>query len=421
MQRRDFLQSAVLAGAARSGAAASDSVNLAFMGVRGQGRSLLGTFAALPDVRIGYICDVDPGVVDRALQIVEERKGRRPPVVSDIRRVLEDRTVDAVVIATPDHWHAPGTILACDAGKDVYVEKPASHNVREGRLMVEAARRNRRIVQLGTQARSRPSTGRAVEYARSGKIGKVFMAKAWNVQLRRNIGRQPDGAPPPGVDYDTWTGPAPALPFNPNRFHYNWHWHWNYGTGDIGNDGVHQIDQARWALGVDHPLEVSGMGRKLFFDDDQQTPDTMSIAFNYPGRVLLFEMRIWNPYGMEGADNAVAVYGSDGMVQIGRWGPGRTGFRVYDAKGKLAHEDYGSEPDTHARNFVDCVKSRKAPNAEIEIGHISSLHCHLGNIVARTGRAVKFDPKTETITGDAEAGRLVARQYRKHWSTPRGA
>ncbi len=419
MNRRYFLQSAVAgAAAARQAVAASDRVTIAMVGVRGQGRSLTNRFASLPDVNIAYLCDVDERVFERAASIVEEKKGTRPKLAGDIRRVLDDKSVDAVVIATPDHWHAPATILACDAGKDVYVEKPASHNVREGRLMVEAARRNRRVVQLGTQSRSRPSTQRGIEYVKSGKLGRVLMAKAWNAQMRDDIGHKADSAVPPGVDYDTWLGPAPALPFNENRFHYNWHWHWHFGTGDIANDGVHQIDIARWALGVEAPVEASGMGRKLFFSDDQQTPDTMNITFTYEGnKALLFEMRIWNPYGLEGQDNGVAVYGSGGMAHIGRWG-GRWGFRAWDEKGKLVVSDDVNEPDTHPQNFIESVRTRKAPNAEIETGHISSLHCHLGNIVARTGRTAKFDPQSETISGDAEANRLTRREYRKHWATP---
>ena len=412
--------------AARSRAvAASDKVNLAVMGVRGRGRNLIGVFCGLPDAQISYFCDVDPGVIPRVAKIVSDAGRPQPKVISDIRRALEDKSVDAVVIATPDHWHSPATILACDAGKDVYVEKPASHNLREGRLMIDAARRNKRIVQLGTQARSRASTQRAIEIVRSGKIGKVMAAKAWDVQLRANIGHKSDGPAPAGVDYDTWIGAAPALPFNENRFHYNWHWHWNFGTGDAGNDGVHQIDMARWALGVDAPTDVAGWGGKMFFDDDQQTPDTINVTYRYPGsKMLIFEMRIWNPYGMDGQDNGVAVYGTEGMVHIGRW-ERAWGYKVFDSKGKLVNkeEEAKDDPhgDTHGRNFVDCVKSRQAPNAEIEIGHTSSLHSHLANIVARTGRNFRFDPKTETIPGDAEANKLLRREYRKHWATPRNA
>ncbi len=420
MQRRYFFGTA-LAGAALAGTSPSDKVNIAVIGVRGRGRALADEFAKLDDVNFSYLCDVDENVVERAMKAVEVRKNRRPPLIGDLRRALADKSVDAVVIAAPDHWHAPATLLACEAGKDVYVEKPASHNLREGRLMVEAARRHKRVVQVGTQARSRPSVQRAIELVHGGKIGKVLMSKAWNVQLRDNIGHKADSPVPKGVDFDTWTGPAPLLPFNENRFHYNWHWNWNYGTGDMGNDGVHQMDIARWALGAGVPVEVAGSARKLFFDDDQQTPDTMNITFNYPGKVMQFEMRIWNPYRMADIENGVEVYGSDGMVQIGPLGPARKwGFRLFDAKAKLVMEDDGDNSDGHARNFIDCVRSRKAPNAEIEIGHTSTLHCHLGNIVARTGRTIRFDPKTETIAQDADAARYLKREYRKHWSTPRG-
>ncbi|HZN11704.1 MAG TPA: Gfo/Idh/MocA family oxidoreductase [Blastocatellia bacterium] len=419
MDRRSFVKSAVAAAAlAKTVVAASDKVNVAVIGVNGRGKGLAGQFAALPEVNLAYLCDVDERVLGPAADDVVKRGGKRPQTVGDLRRVLDDKSVDAVVIATPDHWHAPATILACDAGKDVYVEKPASHNLREGRLMVEAARRHKRVVQHGTQARSRPSTRRAIEYVKSGKIGRVLMAKAWDVQLRDDIGHREDSAVPPGVDYENWTGPAPMLPFNENRFHYKWHWHWNYGTGDAGNDGVHQIDMARWALGVDYPLGASGMGRKLFFKDDQQTPDTVNLTYDCGDKAIMFEMRIWNPYSMEGVDNGVAIYGSDGMVHIGRWG-GKWGYKVFDAKGKEVSFDNANEPDTHAQNFVDCVRSRQAPNAEIEIGHISTVYAHLANIVARTGRNLKFDPKTENIAGDAEAARLLKRQYRKHWATPK--
>lgn len=427
MNRRHFVQSVIASAAmARivvSGGqtvAASEKVNVAFIGIRGRGKALIGAFSALPDVNIAHLCDVDSRVLESVGADVEKKLGRRPQLVSDLRRVLDDKSIDAVVIATPDHWHAPATILACDAGKDVYVEKPASHNLKEGHLMVEAARRNKRVVQHGTQSRSRPSTQRAIDYIKSGKIGKVYMAKAWNVQLRDDIGYKEDSAVPAGVDYDTWTGPALMLPFNENRFHYNWHWHWNYGTGDMGNDGVHQLDIARWALDVDFPLEVSGMGRKLFFRDDQQTPDTMNISLNFKDKVIQWEMRIWSPYKLEGVDNGVAVYGADGMVQIGRWKGGKSGFKVFDSKGEQALFDEATEGDRHARNFIDCVRSRKSPNAEIEIGYISTAYAHLGNVVARTGRNIKFDAETQSISGETETNRLLTRQYRKHWATPKG-
>jgi len=391
------------------------------IGVGGRGRGLTGGFLGTGEANIAYLCDVDQASLERATAVIRKAGAPAPKHTGDMRRVFDDKSIDAVVIATPDHWHSPATILACDAGKDVYVEKPVSHNIREGRLAVEAARRNKRIVQHGTQARSRPSTIRGIEYARSGKIGEVIMAKAWNCQLRDNIGHKEDGPVPDGVDYDAWLGPAPWIPFNENRFHYNWHWHWHFGTGDAGNDGAHQIDIARWALGVSYPKSASGMGGKFFFDDDQQTPDTMNVTFDYGGKALIWEMRIWNPYGLEGQDNGVAVYGTEGVVQIGRWDR-RWGYKILDKAGKLVqHDDADDEDDPHMRNFAECVRSRRPPNADIGIGHLTALHCHLANMVARTGRNLRFDAETETVLDDAQANLYVKRKYRTHWSTPLGA
>ncbi len=421
MNRRYFLAAATMgAGLAPRSFGANDKIRVAIVGLGSQGRHLTGKFAAQPDVEIAYLCETDERRYEPGAKLVQEKVGRRPPLLGDFRRALDDKNVDAIVVAAPDHWHGPATILACNAGKDVYVEKPASHNLKEGRLMVDAARENNRVVQVGMQSRSRPTTQQAIELVRSGKIGKVLSAKAWDVQLRDHIGHKNDSPVPAGVDFETWTGPAPMLPFNENRFHYKWHWHWNYGTGDMGNDGIHQLDMARWAVGVELPTDVSGMGRKLFFDDDQKTPDTMNITYNYPDRVLQFEMRIWAPYGMENIQNGVAVYGTDGFVHISRadrvWG-----YRLYDGKAKLVTEEK-RETDAdpaHVRNFLDCIKSRKAPNADIAIGHTSSSLCHLGNIVARTGRTLRFDAPTESITSDSKSSELLSREYRRHWATPK--
>ncbi|MXY69475.1 MAG: Gfo/Idh/MocA family oxidoreductase [Acidobacteriia bacterium] len=421
MHRRSFLGAAAAGLAAtQARVAAADKVNVGMIGVGGRGRGLLGVYSSLPDVNVTHLCDADQASLERADQVIAKAGGQKPQTTNDMRHLLDDKEVDAVVIATPDHWHAPATILACDAGKDVYVEKPASHNIREGRLMVDAARRNKRIVQVGTQSRSRPSTLEAMEIVKSGQIGAVIMAKAWDVQLRDDIGHKENSAVPDGVDYDTWLGPAPWIPFNENRFHYKWHWHWHFGTGDAGNDGAHQIDIARWALGVDYPKSAKGMGGKIFFDDDQQTPDTMNVSFDYGGKALIWEMRIWNPYGMDGQENGVAVYGSEATIQIGRWDR-RWGYKLFDRAGKLVeHNDANDEADDHMRNFVDCIRTRKLPNADISIGHLSAMHCHLANIVARTGRNVEFDQESEQAINDDEANLHVSRRYRTHWSTPKG-
>lgn len=423
MNRRYFIGTGLGAAATtfrRKAVAASDKVNVGIVGVGGRGRSLLGTFAVNPGTNIKTICDVDKASLEKAQAVALKAGITKPGEVGDMRRLLDDKEIDAVIVTTPDHWHAPAAILACDAGKDVYVEKPASHNIREGRLMIDAARRNNRIMQLGTQSRSRPSTMRAIEWARSGKIGQVLSAKAWNIQLRDDIGHAPDGPVPPGVDYEGWLGCAPWIPFNPNRFHYKWHWHWHFGTGDAGNDGAHQIDIARWALGVSYPKRASGMGRKVFFKDDQQTPDTMNCTYDYEdGKMLIWEMRIWTPYGQDQIENGVGVYGTQGMIHIGQYNR-KWGFKVFDKDGKMIHHDDGGDGDgTHVKNFTDCIKSRQLPNADIMEGHLSTLHCHLANIVARTGRNLEFDQETETIVNDPGANLHVRRAYRTHWSTPK--
>lgn len=404
----------------RLSAAPSDEVRVGMIGMGGRGNALMTQeLKRVPGARLTHLCDVDQARLEKAQANAEKAGFGKVRGSADLRRVLEDKEVDAVVIATPDHWHAPATILACAAGKDVYVEKPVSHNLREGRLMVEAARKYDRVVQAGMQSRSRPSTIRAIEIAHSSKLGRVLMAKAWNSQQRDDIGKKANAPAPPGLDYDTWIGPAEMVPFNENRLHYRWHWNWNFGTGDMGNDGAHQIDQARWALGADMPRRVSGSGTKYYFDDDQQTPDTMNMSFDYGAKGLVWEMRIWHDYGLEGIDNGVAVYGTEGFLHIGRWNR-KWGYRIFDKAGKMAEEYQDGEPDFHMRNFVDCVRSRKRPNCDIEIGHVSSAHCHLGNIVCRTGRNVSFDAAKESIPNDAEANGMLRRKYRAHWATPKG-
>lgn len=290
--------------------------------------------------------------------------------------------------------------------------------------MVEAARRNKRIVQVGSQLPSLPATQAFQAYVQSGKLGRVLMAKVWNAQMRNNIGHKEDEPVPTGIDYETWTGPLPKMPFNRNRFHGTVNWHWHYGTGDIGNDGVHELDIARRALGVQLPKFVSGMGRKMYFDDDQQTPDTMNITYDYGDKLLMYEQRLWNPYGLDGCDNGVAVYGDKAVAQFGKFRGRNWGFRVLDGDdGKEIHSeqhDKSSIDTPHARNFLDSMRSRQKPRVEIEEGHWSTSLAHLGNIVARTGRAIRFDPKTEQVIGDAEANKLVRREYRQHWSTPKG-
>jgi predicted dehydrogenase len=426
--RRQFLQESaqavatsaagltIIAGTAAA-AAPSERVNLAVMGIRGRGRSLAIGFAGMEGARVVGLCDVDAKLLPPlAREIGDRQQSSEPRAEKDVRRVLEDRSIDALVIATPDHWHAPASVWACQAGKHVYVEKPASHNVREGRKMVEAARKYDRVVQLGTQCRSAPHYLDLIAAIRAGRIGRVHMAKAWNSQRRRTIGHKADAPVPAGVDYDLWLGPAPARPFNPNRFHSTWHWHWDYGTDDMGNDGVHDLDIARWGLGVEGPSTVSAAGGKLVFDDDQQVPDTQVVAFEFPAtrQVLVYEQRLWSPYVQAGYENGVAFYGTDGYILCGR-----SGWRLFEPRNQevpTPKRPFSDAP--HRRNFLECIKTGRRPNADIEEGHRSSTLAHLGNIATRLGRRLAYDPQSETIAQDDAAAELLRRTYRDGFEVP---
>jgi predicted dehydrogenase len=415
IDRRTFLAAASvgsLAASARGGtAAANERVRVAVIGLRSRGTDLSRLFAANPGAEVAAVCDVDDSMMGKPVRAVEKIAGKPPRVEKDFRRLLDDKAIDAVAIATPDHWHAMLTVLACQAGKDVYVEKPASHNVVEGRRMVEAARKYNRVVQLGTQRRSTPYVREAIEHVRSGALGKVAMARAWNHQKRVNIGHGQPGPVPPGIDYAMWQGPAPDRPYHANRLHYNWHWFWNWGTGELGNNGIHGLDVARWGLGAVAPIAVSSGGGKYVFDDDQETPDTQTVTWDFPEAALVYEHRIWSNHGTEGELFGIAFYGEKGTLIIGE-----KGWRVEEGdKAQGAASPDG--PARHVGNFVECVRSRETPNADIEIGHLSTRLCHLGNIALRTGKKLAFDAETESFK-DAEANALLAREYSRRFEMP---
>ena len=421
-----LVTAAAVASAAKLGAAkAASPLNIALIGCGGMGTAHLRLLAARKDLRLAYVCDVDANRLSAAAKIVEQNGGS-PKAVKDMRQVLDDKSVEAVWMATPDHWHSPGAILAVNAGKHVYVEKPVSHNVREGRLLVEAARKNNRVVQVGTQSRSTGHCLRAIEVLKSGAIGEVLVAKAWNSQLRGSIGKQQPSEPPPHLDFDLWLGPAPERKYQSNLLHGIWRWWYDFGAGDIGNDGVHDIDVARWGLGVTTPPStVAALGSKFFFDDDQQFPDTQYCVFEWPGdgkpgskRQLIFEQRDWSPYAQEGYENGAAFYGTKGMMLVGH----TSGFQVFGPRNKPGEKVTGAiDLPAHHQNFLDCVRDGGRPRADVEEGHQSALLVHLANIACRMQRTLHIDPKTETITGDDESAKLLTRNYRKgHWAVPAG-
>jgi len=431
VSRRRFLSQAAGAvtaagvGGLVSGAGA-EPIAVALIGCGGMGQAHLRLLAPRKDLRIAYLCEPDANRLAQSMKFVEST-GRKPKAVKDMRTVLDDKTVRAVWIATPDHWHAPAAILAADAGKHVYVEKPCSHNLREGRLMIEAARRNKIVMQVGTQSRSTPHVIQAMKRLGEGAIGKVLVAKAWNSQRRGNIGHAKPSEPPKTLDYDLWLGPAPHVPYQRNMLPGIWRWWYAFGVGDIGNDGVHDIDLARWGLGVtEHPSTITALGGKYFFDDDQQWPDTQYVVYEYPGdgqigrkRQLIFEQRTWSPYVQEGLENGDAFYGTEGMMSLGKSG----GYHLYGPRNKLIEEVKAGSPDlaAHHNNFLACIHSGTAPNADIAINHLTTALCHLANIATRVGRVIRFDPKAETIPGDAEAAAMLRREYRPgHWAAPKG-
>ena len=426
--RRTFLRaggSAIAAAGLTLGA--NDTVNLALIGGRNQGRGV-ALRAIQAGAKIKTFCDLDPAILAKTGADIEKAQGSKPQFEKEFRRVLDDKEIDAVVIAVPDHWHARMAILACQAGKDVYCEKPLSQTIHEGQRIREAARKHGRVFQVGTQRRSGETFQSAVEYVASGKLGKVCEIKAWIYQVRPTIGRPPDSAPPEGVDYDAWLGPAPKRPFNENRFHYNWRFFWDYGNSEIGNQGVHVLDVALWAIqkmkGMEHcmPDRISASGGIYWLDDAKEVPDTQIVTYHYPDLLLSFELRSFgNDHMMHAGqkitgngstDFCIAYYGNEASLLISN-----TGWRVYTRTGEPGPA-VKALPETHEKNFLECVKSRQKPNSDVEIGRLSTTLCHLGNVSFKLGRDVKFDSKTETFPGDHEANRLLTKEYRAPYVLP---
>jgi predicted dehydrogenase len=407
--------------------APGDTVRVGCIGMGGRGGDHLNGIGRLPNVEIVAIADIDESHLKSALTTIERTGRKAPQAYADFRKMLEDKSIDAVSIASPNHWHTLMTIWACQAGKDVYVEKPCSHNVFESQQIVAAARKYNRMVQMGSQIRSSAAVQEAIQKLHAGEeYGDIYMARGLCFKWRDTIGRTPESEVPAGVDYDLWTGPAPKRPFTKNRFHYNWHWFWDTGNGDIGNQGIHEVDIARWGLGVTYPTKVSAMGGKFMFDDDQETPNVIAANYEFDvngkKKFMEFEVRHWmtNPEAemSRSATNCIGntFYGSKGYLAVDSY----TSYKSWMGR-NMQPGSAGNKGGDHYLNFIEAVRSRKREslNAEVQEGATSCVIMHLANISYRVGRTLYFDEKTMTCKNDAEANALLTRNYRAPFVVPK--
>jgi len=427
LSRRHFFLSAgtaLTAAEATRVMGANDKIRVGIIGLGRRGTVHVRTYLALTDeAQITALCDVNQAALERQQTVVDQATHVKPKGYADMRDVFADKNVDAVSMPVPNHWHALATIWACQAGKDVYVEKPACYNVFEGQQMIAAARKYQRMVQVGSQGRSSPNRQKAMQLLHDGVIGKVYMARGLCFNRRRSIGHVADSAVPPGVDWDKFLGPAPMRPFNNLRFDYNWHWFWDTGNGDIGNQGPHQLDIAHWGLGKPGlPTSVVSTGGKYIYEDDQETPNTQLATFDYGDAEIVFEVRgilTGNEMGVKVGD---LFYGSDGWMAAGQ-----SSFQVFkgERSDKVMDEQAGDNQEVshngpHFQNFLKAVRSRnyKDLNADVAIGVLAADLAHLANISYRVGKKLKLDPQTMTFPGEPEANRLLTRQYRAPYIVP---
>jgi len=418
LNRRVFLggiaaggAASVLLGRKAFSAAPNDKVVVGVMGLS-RGRALADEFAREENVEVKYVCDVDKDRASSGAKLIEGAVGHAPEAITDFRRILEDKAVDALICAAPNHWHAPATIMACAANKHVYVEKPCCHNPREGELMVEAARKSNRAVQMGSQRRSGPGTREAMQRMHEGVIGRIYMVKAWYNSGRGPIGKGKPAPVPANLDYELWQGPAPRKPYMDNVVHYNWHWFWHWGNGELGNNGVHTLDLCRYGLQVDYPVRVISSGGRYCFDDDQQTPDTHVVSYEFTdNRVICWEGLSCHQH----EKGFVTFYGDKGALDLQSNGA----YTIFDDKDKAIEQKPSPSlgDREHIVNFLEAIRSDQplSLNAEIEEGYKSTLLCHLGNIAHRTGRALHCDPSNGHIENDQEAMALWQRDYEPGW------
>jgi predicted dehydrogenase len=391
---------------------ASNTLTAAVMGVNGRGSALAAAFMQQPNCQVSYVCDVDSRSVDRVVDMVEKKQGRKPQATDDVRKLLEDKSVDILVCAAPNHWHAPATILACGHGKHVYVEKPCSHTAAEGEMAVAAARKNDRVVTMGTQRRTWPAIVEGIQKVHNGAIGRVMYARSWYNNKRPGIGSGKPAEVPSWLNYTLWQGPAPERAFKDNLIHYNWHWHWHWGNGELGNNGVHALDVARWGMQVDYPERVVSSGGRYRWDDDQETPDTHMVAFDFPGKkTITWEGLSWSPLGPLFDGFGVSFHGEQGSLAIMG-----SGYKLYDLGNKEIEAKGGDGSDgVHVVDFLNAIRSNQRPAADIEEAHKSTLLCHLGNIAHRVSRTLHTDPKNGKVLDDPEAMDHWGREYRPGW------
>ncbi|MCO8124478.1 Gfo/Idh/MocA family oxidoreductase [Stieleria sp. TO1_6] len=400
------------AAVAPSATAPSEKLTIGIMGTGGRGGAIIKGMLASGRVDIAYACDVDQRASARAAKSIADQQSLETKTVTDFRRILDDPAVDALVCAAPNHWHAPATILGCAAGKHVYVEKPCSHTAAEGEMAVAAARKHDRIVQMGNQRRSWPGLVEAIGKVHAGEIGDVHYARTWYNNRRASIGFGKQVDSPAEFDWDLWQGPVTRRPFKDNLVPYNWHWHWHWGNGELGNNGIHGIDVARWGLQVDFPTRVTAGGGKYRHEDDQETPDTMMVTYDFPDKkTITWEGLSWSPLGPYEDGFGISIHGTDGTIVIR--GPGYT---QYDMKRKQVATGTGAGGDQdHFANFIDCIREHRRPNSDIEGGHRSTLLCHLGNIAYRTSSVLNTDPANGHIIENDAATALWSQDYANGW------
>lgn len=383
------------------------------MGVM-RGLALANAFRSVPGVEVRYLSDVDSQRLESARESFGKSVSYEVRAVGDFRDILKDSEVDALIVAAPNHWHAPAAILACAAGKHAYVEKPCCHNPREGELLVEAARKHQRCVQMGSQRRSGDRIIEAMKLLHEGKLGRVYYSRGWYAATRGDMGHGTVTEPPKHINYDLWQGPAPRLPYSSNRIHYNWHWLWHYGNGELGNNGIHYLDICRWGLQVKYPTRVVSSGGRYRFQDDQETADTHVVSFEFEDRKQIFwEGLSCSRDGLYGDGFGASFHGETGSMRVDNWG-----YAIYDQRGKETARE--TSPDglvAHLTNFVTAIRENNPAllNAEIEEGHRSTLLCHLGNIAHRTGQVLHCDPANGRILNSPEAEALWSRNYEPGW------